>query len=77
MGPVYINEPAQRQGVAVPPERLRAVLPADGDMEDPATRRRLLTHPAASDAAHPDHGEIRRKLDGYYAKRYGTEAIAP
>lgn len=35
----------------------------------------LLTHPAAGDPKHPEHKQVRQKLDAHYAKKYGTAAV--
>jgi hypothetical protein len=35
----------------------------------------LLMHPAAGDPKHPEHKAVRAKLDNYYAKKYGDQAV--
>lgn len=36
----------------------------------------LLTSEAAANPKHPDHKATRAKIDGYYAKKYGTQPVS-
>lgn len=51
-------------------------VPADAGGTGEDSIQQLLTSAALSDPKHPDHKATRAKVDGYYAKKYGTAPVS-